>query len=422
MPWKENDVVTLREEFVLKALGGSVSFHHLCMEYGISRKTGYKWLTRFRQSGLGGLKDQTRCPRSSPAAMSEGMVCDLIRIKLSSPASWGPKKVLGVYQRRHGGAPTPSLSSVKRVLDKTGFVAHRRRSRRPEMGRVQEGLVAQKPNELWTVDFKGWWKTRDGARCEPLTVRDSYSRFLLDMRVLERSAEEVVRPAFESMFETYGLPEVIRSDNGSPFASSQAPLGLSRLSSWWVTLGIRLDRIAPGRPDQNGAHERIHRDIRSELQGCPADGVEESQSLFDEWRRTFNWERPHEALGMKTPGEIYRASERAYTPGPVSIAYPPNWMERMVGGNGNITLCSVQVYVTQALAGYAIGLQPVKDQLDVWFDYLRLGHIDLHVMKYIPVTEPVRRHSSSGRLAARRREVPSPIKLDNQARKVLPMS
>jgi len=422
MPWKATDVVTVREEFVLKALGGSFSFSRLCQAFGVSRKTGYKWLARFRQSGLGGLKNQGRRPHCSPGALKEETVCELIRIKLASPASWGPKKVLGVYHRRHGTGQAPSLSSVKRVMERTGFVTRRRRSRRPETGRIQEGLVAHKPNELWTVDFKGWWKTREGSRCEPLTVRDSYSRFLLDLRALENGATGRVQPAFERLFETYGLPEVIRSDNGSPFASSQAPLGLSRLSAWWVTLGIRLDRIAPGRPDQNGAHERIHRDIRSELQVSPADDLDESQALFDEWRRTFNWERPHEALAMKTPGEVYKASERPYTPAPVDIAYPPHWMERRVAGNGTIKLCSVVVHITGALVGYVLGLEPVADRLDVWFDYLRLGHIDLHSMKFITCTENTRPRLSSGRLAARRNRHSSPIKLDNQAMKVLPMS
>lgn len=424
MTWREVDAVNLRQEFVLKALGGAVEFGALCTEYGISRKTGYKWVARFREQGLGGLRDQSRRPHSSPAALSEDVICELVRIKESVPCSWGPKKVLSVYQRQHGSTKAPALSSVQRVLDKAGFVRHRRRPRQGEPARVKEGIVTEKPNELWTTDFKGWWKTRDRARCEPLTVRDGFSRFLLDLRAMESTAEKAVRPAFEQLFETYGLPEAIRSDNGAPFAASRAPLGLSRLSAWWVSLGIRLDRIDPGHPEQNGAHERVHRDIRAELQDQPADGVEQSQALFDEWRHTFNWQRPHEALTMKTPGSLYTPSKRVYDRSRVDIMYPPNWMERLVSPSGLIRLCSVHIFISSALSGFVIGLQPVADRLDVWFDYLRLGHVDLHVMRFIPVTRNRKRHRSSGRHAARRRSKGGTLPPDNgqPAPNVLPMS
>ena len=404
MPWREAEAVNLRQEFVLKALGGAVDFGTLCGEYGVSRKTGYKWVARFKELGLGGLRDQSRRPQRSPSALGEDLICELVRIKTSLPRTWGPKKVLSVYQRQHGKEALPSLSSVQRVLDKMGFVSHRRRHRTGEPARPHEGVVARTPNEQWTVDFKGWWKTRDGVRCEPLTVRDGFSRFLLDLRAMESTAEHAVRPVFERLFEQYGLPGSIRSDNGVPFAAPSAPLGLSRLSSWWVMLGIRLDRIDPGRPDQNGAHERIHRDIRSELQLAPADGREASQALFDEWRHTFNWERPHEALQMQVPGALYAPSARTYEPGPVDISYSPDWLERRVRKNGFIKLHAQEIHLSQALGGMVVGLQPVADRLDVWFDYLRLGHIDLHHFKFFSVTmDRKRRRPSSGRLAARRR-------------------
>jgi putative transposase len=248
MPWRKAEVVNLRQEFVLKALGGAVEFGALCTEYGVSRKTRYKWVARFKEQGLGGLRNQSRRPHSSPAALSEDVICELVRVKESVPRSWEPKKVLSVYQRQHGSGEAPSLSSVQRVLDRMGFVSHRRRSRQGEPARAQEGIVPEKPNALWTVDFKGWWKTRDRARCEPLTVRDGFSRFLLDLRALQSTAERVVRPAFEGLFETYGVPAAMRSDNGTPFAASQAPLGLSCLSAWWVSLGIRFGPHRPWAP------------------------------------------------------------------------------------------------------------------------------------------------------------------------------
>jgi transposase InsO family protein len=407
MPWKETEVMKLREEFVFKAMNGRASMSELCQEYGVSRKTGYKWLERFREHGLTGLCNASRRPHGSPNALSEAMVCKLIRLKMARP-TWGPKKLINVYTRQYGEADAPSLSSVKRVLEKAGFVTHRRRARRGENARVEERVEAQTSNDLWTVDFKGWWKTRDGVRCEPLTIRDGYSRFLLDLRALESTSSDAVRPAFESLFEQYGLPGAIRSDNGSPFASVNAPLGLSRLSAWWVSLGIHLDRIAPGRPDQNGAHERIHKDIRAELQLSPANDAEESQALFDEWKRTFNWERPHEALNMKFPGEIYQRSEHAYEPGPLDISYAPNWMERRVSSAGTIKLLSNRIAISMALSGFTVGLQPEDRQLGVWFDYLRLGHIDLNTMKFISKTTNKRSRSSSGRSTARRRNGSEP--------------
>jgi transposase InsO family protein len=402
MPWKEKEVVTLREEFVLKALGGSMSFSDLCKEYNISRKTGYKWLGRFRERGLTGLKNESTRPHTSPDALSEQVVCALVRIKRSAPESWGPKKVLRVYQRDHNPTSVPSLSSVKRVLDKAGFVNHRRRRRSSDPARPQERIKPERPNELWTVDFKGWWKTRDGERCEPLTLRDGYSRYILDIRALQSTSNKAVRPVFESVFEHYGLPEMIRSDNGSPFASVMAPLGLSQLSAWWVSLGIRLDRIDPGRPDQNGAHERIHRDIRADLQSKPTYKLGQSQELFDEWRHTFNWQRPHEALEMNTPAEYYTPSDRIYSPSHVDIIYPPEWLERRVSSSGSIKLCNRHIGISGALSGFVVGLQPVNDRLDVWFDYLRLGHIDLHVMKFNAVT-------------GKRKTRPRPLRVGNHA-------
>ena len=424
MPWKELDIVNLREEFVFEAIGGGTDFSSLCMDYGVSRKTGYKWLERFRQQGIGGLRDKSRRPHASPDALAEDVICSLIRIKQSAPKTWGPKKVLSLYERQHGCEQSPSLSSVQRVMDKAGYVRHRRRARKDMAAPVQEGLVAQQPNELWTVDFKGWWKTRDQGRCEPLTLRDGFSRFLLEFRAMESTSERSVRPVFERVFQAYGLPVAIRSDNGSPFAASSAPLGLSRLSAWWVSLGIRLDRISPGHPEQNGAHERIHRDIRAELQMNPADGLEQSQALFDEWRRTYNFDRPHEAIGMQTPASLYKSSTRSYEVGDIQISYPPDWIERRVTTGGTIRLSSVQIAISSALVGHTIGLQPIADRLDVWFDYLRLGHIDLHVMRFIPFTEQKRGRSSSGRHAARRKSAGGlrPSSNGQTSQNVLPMS
>jgi len=424
MPWKEENAVTLREEFVLKSLGKTMNFGQLCREYDVSRKTGYKWLDRFKNGGLPALRDQSRRPHSSPDALPEHVICELIRIKTQSPTTWGPKKILNLYERLHGANGTVSISSVKRVMDKAGFVRRRRRRASPP-ARIQDRVVPTEPNELWTVDFKGWWKMRDGQRCDPLTLRDGASRFLLELRGMSGCAGADLLPVFEDVFEKYGIPQAIRSDNGSPFASTNGPLGLSQLSCWWVSLGIRLDRIDPGRPDQNGAHERIHRDIRAELQLDPAADIEQSQALFDQWRHCFNWERPNEGIGMKFPGELYKRSEQAYATDPTDIGYSADWLERRVSSHGAIKLSGTRIMLSQSLAGYVIGLQPVADRLDVWFDYLRLGHLDLGTMKFIRIEGKRKRRPPCGRGPARtggRRACGPTIKRVQKSSEVLPMS
>jgi putative transposase len=248
MPWKECDVVSLRLQFALRSLNETTPFIELCREFGISPKTGYKWKERFLESGSSGLYDQSRRPLTSPEALSEDVVCDMIRLK-EAHRTWGPRKIRELFARLHRGRDLPSESSFKRVLDKAGLV-QKRRARSADTGRLQNRAVAEAPNDLWTMDFKGWWYTPDRERCEPFTVRDAFSRYLLSSTILPDSRTGTVRGMCERLLEQYGLPRTIRSDNGRPFATPTAPLGLSRLSAWWLALGIDLDRIDPGCPYQ----------------------------------------------------------------------------------------------------------------------------------------------------------------------------
>ncbi|MFO1458299.1 MAG: integrase core domain-containing protein [Verrucomicrobiota bacterium] len=222
---------------------------------------------------------------------------------------WGPRKIRELYQRLHRGAEVPSESSFKRVLEKAGLTEPRRTRVARAGGRLAQGLRAEAPNEVWSVDFKGWWRDRSGARVEPLSVRDEHSRMILELRAVPDARTETVRARFEELFRRHGLPGAIRSDNGPPFASAQGLLGLSRLSVWWLALGIQLERSRPGCPQDNGAHERMHLDVRRELQ---AGRIGDSEAAFEQWRQEFNTERPHEALGMKTPAEVYRPSPRSF--------------------------------------------------------------------------------------------------------------
>jgi len=367
MPWKKSEPMDQRIEFCCKALRGG-NFRALCREYGISAKTGYKWQERFLRDGAAGMVDESRRPRSHPESLGEEELCRIVGLKLAHP-NWGPRKIRELYHRQHGKAA--SESSFKRVLERSGLSQKRKVRPGSQSGRLCSGRTAQEPNQVWTVDFKGWWYN-GLERCEPLTVRDEYSRYLLELRALENARSETVQKSFERLFEQYGLPAAMRSDNGSPFASRSAVHGLSRLSAWWVALGIDLERGRPGHPQDNGAHERLHRDISLELQ-CLG---RIDQNSLELWRQEFNEQRPHEALGMRCPSELYQHSARRYRGGVQQLDYA-QMITRRVNKNGKINWANHQLFVTSSLAGWSVGLQPTdQDQLEVWFARLLLGWID----------------------------------------------
>jgi transposase InsO family protein len=369
MPWKKVEPVNQRKEFVLRAIETS-NFRELCQEYGISPKTGYKWRERFLEHGLAGMNELSRRPQSHPDELKESVVCDIVRLRQLHP-TWGARKLRKVYERNH--AQVPSESSFKRVMERAGLVEPRRLRSRQESGRLFTERRAQAPNEVWTVDFKGWWRVADGSRCEPLTVRDELSRYVLEVRAVADARTATVRSCFERLFQENGLPEAMRSDNGPPFASTCSVLGMSKLSAWWVALGIDLERGRKGCPQDNGAHERLHLDIQRELRS--RQGLD-PQAGFDEWRRTFNHERPHEALGMKCPAEVYEKSPRRYQGSPEDLTYDlPE--TRRVNQVGEIGWQHQRVFISTALAGWSVGLQPAKADLwEVWFGRLLLGHVD----------------------------------------------
>src|ERR1043166_5353933 len=387
MPWKQVDPMNQRVEFVLKALK-TENFRDLCREYGISTKTGYKWRGRFLQEGLNGMQELSRRPNNSPSGLSEGVVCDIIRIKHKHLA-WGPRKVRAIYGRTH--AQTPSESSFKRVLQRAGLTEKRRLRPSKDTGRLYSGRRAQAPNEVWTVDFKGWWYGAQGRRCEPLTVRDEFSRYVLELRAMPDAQSKSVRAVFEQLFETRGLPQAIRSDNGSPFAHVSAVLGLSQLSAWWVALGIDLERNRPGCPQDNPAHERFHLDVYRELEKRR---LGEQQASREECRCTFNQERPHEALDMRTPAEVYCRSTRNYQGTPEDLGYP-GMDRRKVLKHGNIVWSAQPIFVSTALQGWSVGLQPDQKHWKVWFGRLLLGELEPSTATFEPVSVP-RRASESG--------------------------
>lgn len=379
MPWHQTNPMDQKTEFVLKALAGG-NFRLLCRDHGISAKTGYKWKERFMARGLEGLGEHSRRPHSSPEALGEVEACAIILLKQRHP-HWGPLKLQELYARSHGHEQTPGLSSFKRVLERAGMVQKKRvRAAPPPGGRLHSGRQGRSPNEVWTVDFKGWWHDPQGGRCEPLTVRDEHSRYVLECHRMEDARTESVWKRLERLFERHGLPQAIRSDNGAPFASRSGVLGLSRLSARWVALGIELERSRPGCPQDNGAHERMHRDISKELERSPQGWT---QAALDTWREEFNHQRPHQNLGMKMPGEIYHNSTQRYEGLPQELSYEALGAaavaQRKIGPRGQLCWEHQQIFISNALAGWNVALCPVQDQdglLDLYFASLLLGQVE----------------------------------------------
>lgn len=376
MPWREQNLVKMREEFVLRALEPDANMSALCREHGISRKTGYKWLKRFQEGGLEGLRDLSRRPHSSPLRASGEVVLRIIELRQRHPR-WGPKKLRAVIERQFPVDDVPSLRTIARVLERSGQVRPRRRRSAPGAGERPEMPAADKPNQLWTADFKGWWRTKDGVRAEPLTVRDAASRYVLAAELMETTKGAVVREVFEGLFERHGLPEAILVDNGAPFASTRSPGGLTTLSAWWVSLGIRLHRSRPGHPQDNGGHERMHLDMRFDVEDAPADDLDAQRIALNRWQLEFNHLRPHEALDMQVPAAAYRRSNRPYR-GPRRPWYPPECDLRRVNRKGYIKYLGRPRYIGLALVGQTVALRRLDDDTAALLYYdMELGRLQL---------------------------------------------
>ena len=375
MPWTEVTKMEEKKAFILRAFDRNENFSQLCKEFGISTKTGYKWKERFKADGLAGLSEKSRRPNKHSQQLSEEIICKIVRIKTTKP-NWGAPKIRVVYERENPDSYLPSPATFERVLRRSGLTKKRRRVRRRVGERIQNRVEAVRPNHVWTVDFKGWWYTPHGEKCEPITVRDQYSRYILSIQILEKGDISCVKRHFAELFKRYGLPEIIRSDNGVPFASPHGLYGLSQLSVWWLSLGISLDRIDPGKPAQNGAHERMHADMYRELEGEIKGDLKMHQAVFDTWRDEFNTERPHASLGMKTPSEFYEPSQRRFV-GDVDLAYPADYNVRVVNTRGVIHHKGRRIFISNAFNGYRVGLRYAEGlKLDVYFANWRLGEID----------------------------------------------
>jgi len=376
MAWKASCVMDERVKFVARALEGSESMTAVCARFGVSRKTGYKWLTRYEAEGVEGLAERSRAPHSHPATTPLPVREAVIAMKRHYPGE-GPKKIRVLLMRRYPDQPWPAVSTIGAILKQAGLVESRPR-RQKAAPSSQPLRHATAPNDVWTADFKGWFLTGDGRRCTPLTVSDAYSRyFLLCRGLVNGTGHTHVRPWFERMFRTYGLPHALRTDNGPPFASTGLA-GLTPFAVWLMSLGINLERIEPGRPEQNGRHERLHRTLGKATLNPPARTARAQQQIFDAYLAYYNGERPHEALGQQTPASYFVPSCRPY---PTRLAklpdYPDHWEPRKVRPNGNVKWNGAEIYLSAALSGHYIALERVDGgKCRVYFMASVLGYYD----------------------------------------------
>ncbi|MBQ2183430.1 MAG: DDE-type integrase/transposase/recombinase [Lachnospiraceae bacterium] len=389
MPWKETDKMEQKEMFIKAMLENEKPFKHLCDEFGISEKTGHKWKKRFYEQGKLGLYEKSRRPDNSPNQIDGDTAAELICLKNAHNA-WGPKKIRELYAKAYPEKDVPSLSSVKRILEKAGLVEKKRIRKpcSPECTRLQQQIKAEVPNDVWCIDFKGWWKS-NGEICEPFTVRDRYSRKILCAKLMTSKSSEAVRAVMTELFEKYGLPKVIHSDNGSPFAAPNGLLNLTNLSAWWITLGILPDRSMKGCPGQNGSLERMHADMAKEIEGKVPGGIRANQVVIDCWVKEYNSVRPNEAINMKTPDEIYVKSDRKYLGDYDEIEYPPGFQVRKVNNAGTIIVKGLRPVIGYALRGLQVGLKPIADSnsFDVFLSDFLLGTLDMDSVCFYPLNE-----------------------------------
>lgn len=370
-----------RVAFIADWLRDEWTMTELAERYQISRKTAYKWRDRYEVDPAQGLAERSRAPHAHGRAMTEELRVAVRTLRRAHP-SWGPKKLRAVLTAREPDTAWPAASTMGDLLRREGLSEPRRRARYV-VPLTQPLAAARAPNDVWCADFKGWFRTADGTRCDPLTVTDACSRFVLCCRIVAPTAQGV-RPWFERTFREYGVPVALRTDNGSPFAST-GPGRLSQLAVWWLKLGIHLDRIDPGHPEQNGRHERFHLTLQQEATRTPATTPTAQQRRFDRVRREFNRDRPHEALGQRPPGHVYVASARSF---PIALADP--WYDathqvRRVNPNGQIKWKGELVFVSEAVQRELVGLaETERGDWTVSFMQVELGRIDRNTRRFTP--------------------------------------
>lgn len=372
MPWRESSSMDQRVKFVGLYLEGSVSLSKLCIAFGVSRKTAYKWLNRYNEFGPEGFKDQSRAPKNPPHKVNEQIAKILINARKEHP-HWGPRKIIAWLTMKQPSLKLPSHSTVSELFQKHGLIQKDEVEVRP-IKHLAPIFESTAPNDVWCTDFKGEFKMGNGKICYPLTISDHHSRFILSCQGNTRNDYLQTRNSMEKIFKEYGLPKIILSDNGTPFSS---PSGLSQLNVWWVKLGITPLRIQPGKPQQNGRHERMHRTLKQETAKPPADNLSKQQERFDKFVEEYNFERPHESLHNKVPSSIYSSSTRTM---PKKIEDPryPSYMEKRIPvAGGELNWRGGKYRISRALENELVGLDEIDDGLWlVYFGPIKVGYIN----------------------------------------------
>lgn len=373
MPWNNRSVVGERRRLVSLLLRKEKSVRYWCRVFGVSRRTAYKWKRRFLQGGQRALRDGSRQPERMPRRL-KGHQIKRIKYWRQKHPDWGPKKLHAQMQR--GGCRTPGVRTIARWLKRLNLVGVSRRRPPRACVRAHWALTAaRRPNHVWTVDFKGWFRTGNGQRCEPLTVRDLFSRYGLAVRLLPTQHWRPVQTVFTRLFATYGMPEIIRVDNGVPFAS-KGPAGLSRLSVWWTRLGIRVEFTRPAHPQDNGAHEQFHRVMKRETMHPAAWSRQGQQHRATTWLKHYNRYRPHEALGQRRPRELYRKSRHRFPRALSPVPYGARDQVRRVRSNGEIRWVGRKRFVGEAFVGQMVALRRLRRGVwSVYFSKLLIGHL-----------------------------------------------
>lgn len=372
MPWVESRVTDQRYKLIQEYEAGE-SISALAAIYGVSRKTAYKWIERYEREGLGGLQDRSRRPHNSPSRVSaeveEAIVAARLRWK------WGARKLRVKLMEQDPTRSWPNASTIAEILKSKGLVwMRRKRARTPLYS--QPFATVEAPNQVWCADFKGWFRTGDGTRIDPLTISDASSRYLLRCQAVERTSFEHAQAVFEAAFREYGLPQVIDTDNGVPFASV-APGGLSRLSMWWVKLGIVPERSRPASPQENGRHERMHLTLKQATAQPPKATRREQERAFQQFQRNYNEERPHEALDYRTPANCYEASQRPYPRRVPEIEYDKDMQVRRISQQGSLKWNGERTFISEVFAYEYLGLRAVDERWrEVLYGPISVGWFD----------------------------------------------
>jgi transposase InsO family protein len=386
MPWKESRIVDQRLQFLSSYQKEEMSVSDLCREFGVSRQTGYRWINRYKEVGPEGLLNRSSKPNGCSHATTEAIENEIFALRSKHP-SWGARKLKARLEMLDPEVNWPAASTFGNILRRAGLTSPKRKKRRTTPYSEPFSEVTA-PNQLWCMDFKGYFSTGDGTRCDPFTITDAHSRYLIRCQTVSRMDFDQVRAVCEAAMREYGMPLRIRTDNGAPFAGAGL-LGLSKLSLGWMKLGIVHERIQPGRPQQNGRHERMHRTLKEETTKPPALTLRLQQKKFDGFRQMFNHERPHEGLNNKTPGSIYQPSSMMLPRALVGYVYPKGFVIRRVNNSGDISWHKGRVFVSQVLRFEDLGFELVaEDFYKVFFRDIEFGEFEVETLRFRPIRLP----------------------------------